>query len=77
MPRKPKVNTQKLISLIQENKNTYEIAQELNVTPPTVKYWIKKLSLAYTRKRTWKLVANPQFKQKLIQLFNEGRSLGE
>lgn len=77
MARKPKVNRERLVQLLHEGKDTYEIAKELSVTPTTVKYWMRKLDLSYRRKRTWKLSENPELKQKLIRYFNEGVSMNE
>ena len=77
MSRKPKINTKEIISLIEEGKNTYEIAKQLNVTPPTVKYWINKLSIEYTSKKTWKLAGNPEFRNRLNKLLKEGKSIKE
>jgi len=74
LSRKPKINVSKIEELIREGKNTYEIARRLNVTPPTIKYWIKKLKLDYKGQRSWKLAKNPELKRKLFKMIKEGSS---
>lgn len=36
---------------VQNNRTTYEIALEINVTPPTVNYWLRKCGIA--RRAAW------------------------
>ena len=38
-----------LISLIEKNFSTWQIASELNTTQPNVRYWLKKYDLKTVR----------------------------